>query len=45
VVGTYREKGMEKGKPYVRRGRFTDVWVQEKRGWLCAASHETLISH
>jgi hypothetical protein len=45
VVGTYREKGVEKGKAYVRRGRFTDVWVQEKSGWLCAASHETLISH
>jgi ketosteroid isomerase-like protein len=43
VTGTYREKGADKGKPYVRRGRFTDVWVQEKSGWLCAASHETLI--
>jgi ketosteroid isomerase-like protein len=43
VTGTYREKGTEKGKTYSRRGRFTDMWVQEKGGWLCAASHETLI--
>ena len=43
VTGTYREKGAEKGKAYSRRGRFTDMWVQEKGGWLCAASHETLI--
>ena len=43
VTGTYREKGAEKGKAYSRRGRFTDMWIQEKGGWLCAASHETLI--
>ncbi|MFZ0321741.1 MAG: nuclear transport factor 2 family protein [Candidatus Sulfotelmatobacter sp.] len=43
VTGTYREKGMEKGKAYSRRGRFTDMWVQEENGWFCAASHETLI--
>jgi len=43
VTGTYREKGAEKGKAYSRRERFTDMWVQENGGWLCAASHETLI--
>src|ERR1700688_5124338 len=43
VTGTYKEKGAEKGKSYSRRGRFTDMWVEEKGGWLCAASHETLI--
>jgi ketosteroid isomerase-like protein len=43
VTGTYREKGADKGKAYSRRGRFTDMWVQEKGGWLCAASHETVI--
>jgi ketosteroid isomerase-like protein len=43
VTGTYREKGAEKGKPYSRRGRFTDMWIQENGGWLCAVSHETLI--
>jgi ketosteroid isomerase-like protein len=43
VTGTYKEKGAEKGKAYSRRGRFTDMWVQEKGEWLCAASHETVI--
>ena len=43
VTGTYREKGAEKGKAYSRRGRFTDMWVQEKGAWLCAASQETLV--
>jgi len=42
VTGTYREEGEEKGKHYVRRGRFTDTWVQENGSWLCAASQETL---
>ena len=43
VTGTYREKGAEKGKAYSRRGRFTDMCVQEYGVWLCAASHESLI--
>jgi hypothetical protein len=42
VTGAYREEGEEKGKHYVRRGRFTDTWVQESGAWLCAASQETL---
>jgi ketosteroid isomerase-like protein len=44
VTGSYREKGSDKGKAYSRRGRFTDVWVQDGGRWLCAASHETLIA-
>lgn len=43
VTGTYREQGMENGKAYIRRGRFTDTWIQENGAWLCAASQETLI--
>jgi hypothetical protein len=45
VTGTYRERGVDNGKSYSRRGRFTDTWVQENGAWLCAASQETLISH
>lgn len=45
VTGIYREEGAEKGKHYVRRGRFTDTWVQENGAWLCAASQETLLAH
>ena len=45
VTGMYREEGTEKGKHYVRRGRFTDTWVQQNGAWLCAASQETLVAH
>jgi len=31
VVGTYRVKGLENGKPYLKRGRFTDTWVLRVR--------------
>jgi len=41
VTGSYSEKG----KPYSRRGRFTDTWVEKDGQWLCVASQETLISH
>jgi hypothetical protein len=44
VTGTYHEHGVEKGKRYIRHGRFTDIWIQEEGAWLCAASQETLIS-
>ena len=44
VTGIYREKGISKEKPYLRRGRFTDTWVKEKGTWECVASQSTLIS-
>jgi ketosteroid isomerase-like protein len=43
VSGIYLEKGKNKGKPYTRRGRFTDTWVKVNGAWLCAASHSTLV--
>jgi hypothetical protein len=43
VTGTYREKGVFKGKPYMRRGRFTDTWIQQNGTWQCVASQSTLI--
>lgn len=45
VVGTYRVKGMEKGKPYLRRGRFTDIWVRTSGNWMCVAAASTPIVH
>lgn len=45
VAGTYREKGMARGKPYQRHGRFTDTWVKQNGTWQCVASQSTLISH
>jgi len=43
VTGIYREKGVNKGKPYSRRGRFTDTWVKMNDTWQCVASQSTLI--
>jgi ketosteroid isomerase-like protein len=45
VTGIYREKGVHKGKPYNRRGRFTDTWVKNGGAWQCVASQSTLIQH
>lgn len=44
VNGVYREKGVNKGKAYLRRGRFTDTWVKVNGTWQCVASQSTLIS-
>jgi len=43
VTGVYREKGIDKGKAYLRRGRFTDTWIYENGLWQCVASQSTLI--
>lgn len=45
VTGLYRDKGMEKGKAFLRRGRFTDTWIYRNSAWQCVASQSTLISH
>jgi len=45
VTGVYREKGTSGGKPYLRRGRFTDTWVYHDGAWVCVASQSTLILH
>jgi ketosteroid isomerase-like protein len=39
VTGVYFEKGTDKGKPWERRGRFTDTWVWTNGRWQCLASH------
>jgi hypothetical protein len=44
VNGIYRDKGTEKGKPFSRRGRFTDTWIHQNGTWQCVASQSTLIS-
>ena len=44
VTGIYREKGVNEGKPYDLRARFTDTWVFEGGEWRCAASHASLLS-
>ena len=44
VVGIFRVKGVEKGKPYVHRERFIDTWIRREGGWQCVASSATLIT-
>ena len=39
VTGAYYERGVDKGKPWERRGRFTDTWIHQSGRWQCAASH------
>ena len=39
VTGSYLEKGKDKGKPFERRGRFTDTWMNLAGAWRCVASH------
>jgi ketosteroid isomerase-like protein len=45
VTGIFREHGIENGKSFARRGRFTDTWVRQNGIWLCVASQATLINH
>jgi ketosteroid isomerase-like protein len=44
-TGIYRDKGIEKGKPFQRRGRFTNVWLNRNGKWECIASQSTLLLH
>jgi ketosteroid isomerase-like protein len=44
VVGIFRIKGVEKGKPYVHRERFIDTWIKQNQTWQCVASQSTLIA-
>jgi ketosteroid isomerase-like protein len=38
AVGIFRIKGVEKGKPYVRRERTIDTWVKINGTWKCVAA-------
>jgi ketosteroid isomerase-like protein len=44
VVGVFRVKGMEKGKPYMHRERFVDTWIKSNGTWQCVATTGTLIT-
>ncbi len=41
VSGVMQLKGVERGKPYLRHGRFVDTWVYEEGHWSCVASMTT----
>jgi ketosteroid isomerase-like protein len=44
VVGIFRIKGTDKGKPYVHRERFVDTWIKINDSWQCVATTSTLLS-
>jgi ketosteroid isomerase-like protein len=42
VIGDYRETGHAKdGKAFIRRERFTNVWVLQKGAWQCVSGHSS----
>ena len=41
VTGVLRLKGLDHGKPYLRRGRFADTWLYKGAHWVCIASETT----
>ena len=43
VTGDYREKGLDKDKPFDRKGHLTDTWVNVGGRWMCASSALTLV--
>jgi ketosteroid isomerase-like protein len=43
--GVFRAKGVEGGKPYIRRERFVDTWIFKKGKWVCVATNATPIVH
>jgi len=38
VTGVMRLRGIENGKPYLRRGRFVDTWLYKTGHWVCVSS-------
>jgi ketosteroid isomerase-like protein len=45
ATGVFRAKGVEAGKPYVRRDRFVDTWVDKGGKWSCVATNATPVLH
>jgi ketosteroid isomerase-like protein len=44
VIGIFRVKGTDKGKPYSHRERFVDTWVKTNGAWQCVATTSNLIT-
>jgi ketosteroid isomerase-like protein len=41
AVGVLAAKGTKNGKPYTRRERFIDTWINRGGGWVCIATDAT----
>jgi ketosteroid isomerase-like protein len=45
ATGVFRSKGVEGGKPYVRRNRFVDMWLNRNGAWVCVSASATPLLH
>jgi ketosteroid isomerase-like protein len=45
ATGVFRMKGVEGGKPFVRRNRFVDMWVNKGGSWVCVSASATPLLH
>jgi len=45
ATGVFRAKGVEGGKPFVRRERFADTWVNKNGTWVCVSASATPVTH
>jgi Domain of unknown function (DUF4440) len=43
VTGVLQLKGLDHGKPYLRRGRFVDTWLYKNEHWVCIGSETTAV--
>jgi ketosteroid isomerase-like protein len=45
ATGVFRAKGVEGGKPYLKRERFLDTWVNRDGKWKCATAAAITVVH
>jgi ketosteroid isomerase-like protein len=45
ATGVFRATGTEGGKPFVRRNRFADTWLQKNGTWVCVSASATRVLH
>ncbi len=41
ATGTFKAKGTQAGKSYVRQDRFVDTWLRKKGSWMCVSASAT----
>jgi ketosteroid isomerase-like protein len=44
ATGVFQTKGVENGKPYTRRDRFVDTWVNKDGRWTCVSASATSVA-
>ena len=41
ATGTFKAKGTQSGKSFVRQDRFIDTWVRKRGTWVCVSASAT----